>query len=52
MWKVSLNNYLQTLEFEFEEYVDATDFILAALKANKTMRATISFEDEVEEGEE
>ena len=50
MWKVSLNNYLQTLEFEFEEYVDATEFILAALYANKTMRATISFEEK--EGEE
>ena len=49
MWKVILNNYLQTLDFYFEDYKDAVDFIETALKASKVMQATISFEEK--EGE-
>lgn len=52
MWKVSLNNYLQTLEFEFEQYTDAVAFVERAIKSSANMRATISFEELKREGEE
>lgn len=55
MWKVALEREFLKLEFIFSDIQDAYCFIDTALRANRTIKAIVTLEDEnkaVEEGEE
>jgi hypothetical protein len=56
MWKVRLKDVgYNTIEFNFENYYEATTFLCNALEANRNIQAIVTLEGEhkaVEEGEE